>query len=231
MPLDVFSRIDPILEESNVPDRHTFFQMGSFILGKECTVQGQLWQAIRELRARRDSLEAMDDQIADLADNIDLVDVRIARLSNPPGFAIDSDPKESEILIRKAKREKAALGRTMDKLKMKSKYLAEEVTYLVGAYETLSKVEKVKPLDDVDAQRTYWNEKLQEELNLRILLKQPIDSEFVRTIMALNDDSPVKAQLTAILQGLQNQMIADRDRNKRAQEQIESIQARGSGER
>lgn len=243
MSLEIFKKVDSILDVAEVPERHTYFQMKNFIVGKECTLQGQLWQVIREIRARRDSLEALDDQLADLRDNIELVELRIERLqlekslefylASPvasgftpiPEEVKSLDAQEKEVLIRKAHREKRALARTHFRLERQSKYLSEEITYLVGAFEVLSKVEALKPLDDIDSQRKYWNEKYQEELNLRLLLKQSIDPDFVRSIMALDENAPVRVQMAAILQNVQNRMIADRDRQKSAQAQIDGLRA------
>lgn len=234
MSVEIFEKIDDILNASDVPERHTFFQLKNFIIGKECTVQGQLWQVVRELRARKDGLESLYEQIADLDDNLILIEIRLQRLGRPEdknqlGVDLSSDQlycQEWDVNIRKAEREKRTLTRTRDRLENQAKYLLEEITYLTSAFAGLSKIEPMKPLDDVESQQKYWNEKFLEELNLRLILKQPIDSDFVRTVMALDDSSSVKVQMVSILQGVQNQIIADRERQMAAQAKIEEAQKR-----
>jgi hypothetical protein len=219
MSLEIMRKVDSILDEADVPERHTYFQMKHFIVGKEPTLAGQLWQVVRELRSRRESLEALQEQIDELDDNIKLARVKIERMRKfvPPS---ELDEIEHNALASKAERELRSLYRTKTNLERKAVYLSQEITYLLGAFDTLSKVEALKPLDDIEAQQQFWNEKFTEELNLRLILRQPLDSDFVKTIMSLDEKSPVKQQLTAILLKVQDNMIAERERQKLAQNQI-----------
>lgn len=84
----------------------------------------------------------------------------------------------------------------------------------------------MKPLDDIEAQQQYWNEKFTEELNLRLLLKQPIDVDFVRTIMSLDDQSSIKQQMTTILQKIQRQMTSESLRNAELNEKLSMKQVK-----
>lgn len=247
MSLEVMDKVNTLLAQVDLPERHTFFQMKNFIVGKEPTLQAQLWQVVKELRARSDSFRALQLQLDDQKDELELAEINyeVARempeepeekdnfgIDQPKSVAeIDRHKRRRRIMIRKALRHVEAIRDNLKKLETKIKYLLEEVTYLVGAYETLSKVEPIKPLDDVAAQKQYWNEKFAEELNLRLLLKNPLDSEFVRTVLALDDDAPVKKQMVAIIQRIQDDMIARRDRDRAAQVQIDSpeVQARITG--
>jgi hypothetical protein len=218
-PQKLFDNVQELLAKADMPERHTFFQMKNFIVGKECTVQGQLWQITRELRARSESLIALQDQMADTQDNIALLNIAIERLRQSPqsqfGVDVEKDElfeQEKQIKLRKADREKGSLERALETLKTKSKYLLEEMAYLYNAHEKLSKVQAMKPLDDVQAQQEYWNEKLTEELNLRLILRHPLDCDFVKTILALEDTSPVKKQMVEILNKVQKNMLEERDR-------------------
>lgn len=216
MSSELLDKVNAIVEKSDIPERHTFFQIKNFIIGKEYTVQGQLWQIVRELKARRDNVEALELQIADSEDNVALIDIRIERLCSHIDVHSDYDAllraKEHEIALRKLDREKMALQKNVNSLKAKLKYLLEEVVFFTGAFDSLSKVEPMKPMDDVGAQKQYWNEKLANHLNLRLLLKNPLDTEFVNTILALDDDAPVKQHMLGILDKVQKLMIKERDR-------------------
>jgi hypothetical protein len=220
MSSELLQKVDAILDQTEIPERHTFFQIKNFIIGKEYTVQGQLWQVVRELKARKESLDALELQIADAEDNVELIDIDIEDLNSE--LEIHSDGKallrirRREIRTRKLEREKAALLKNVQSLKNKVKYLLEEVTYLVGAFETLSRVEQIKAIDDVGAQKQYWNEKLATHLNLKLLLKNPLDADFVNTILALDDDAPVKQHMLGMLDRVQKLMIEERDRQRAA---------------
>ena len=216
---DILEKVDSILGSVELPERHTFFQLKNFVIGKEYTVQGQLWQIVRELRSRRDSVESLQLQLEDSEDNLELIDIGIESYKEPDGFGFDSPRtalriREMKVLIRKKEREKRSLLKAMEKLKSKIKYLTEEIQYLVGAFVTLSKVQEAKPLDDITAQKEYWNEKLSEELNLRLLLKTHIDTDFVRTILSLDEDAPVKQSMLAILKKIQQNSIEERNRQE-----------------
>jgi len=214
MSSELMRKIDDVLDTASVPERHTYFQMKHFIVGKEPTIQGQLWQVIRELRARRETLEAMTEQLADLDDDLTLSHLRITRMLEDQAQTEEGERAriEIDIALNKAERQRRAMYRTKTGLELKVVYLSQEIAYLLGAFETLSKAEPLKPLDDIEAQQQYWNEKFTEELNLRLLLGKPLDPDFVRTVMSLDDNSLVKQQMTKILTKVQEEMIAHKAR-------------------
>ena len=109
---ELIRRIDEILDEVSVPERHTFFQLKHFIIGKEPTIQAQQWQVIRELRARRESLEALQEQIEDLADNIQLSHIKVATLEDKLTNSSNGVKQAKlQIYLNKAKRQMRGLYR------------------------------------------------------------------------------------------------------------------------
>lgn len=225
MSSELMRKIDDVLDTADVPERHTYFQMKHFIVGKEPTIQGQLWQVVRELRSRRETLEAMTEQLADLEDDISLCHMRIVNIRTEMTQLEEANQARTErgIALNKAERQRRAMYRTKTSLEHKIVYLSQEIAYLLGAFETLSKAEPIKPLDDIDAQQQYWNEKFTEELNLRLLLGKPLDPDFVRTIMSLDENSLVKQQMTKILTKVQEEMIAQKARQMTTQNGMKSI--------
>ena len=209
MSIELITRVDQVLEKADIPDRHSYFQIRKFIIGKECTAQGQLWQIVRELRARKETIESLKKQLDDAADNLEIMDINIARHDKIINRVEEDELNIKEAIInkRKIEREKKHLEESIEKVKEKIKFTQEESAYFLAAFEELEKIEKLKPLDDTEAQVEYWNEKLLEEFNLRVLLKNPLDTELVKTIMALNDDAPVKQHLTAMLKSVQQSML------------------------
>ena len=229
MSTELIKKINTILEKANLPDRHTFFQIEKFIIGKEPTVQSQLWAIIRELQARIETVEQFEKDLKDSEDNIELFDIKIERLdiaikeeSKKNDAYSDLNIKEYEINIRKLLRDKESLILAAQKVNKKLKSTLEEMGYLLAGYEkTVANYGDLKPLDDEQAQKEMWNEKLLEEFNLRLILQRPLDPEFIRTVLCLHDEAPVKRQVINLVENIQKQMIADRSvvPTKQAQEE------------
>ena len=218
MSTELIKKINTILEKANLPDRHTFFQIEKFIIGKEPTVQSQLWAIIRELQARVETVEQFEKDLKDSEDNIELFDIKIERLdiaikeeSQKNDAYSDLNIKEYEINIRKLLRDKQSLILAAQKVNKKLKSTLEEMGYLLAGYEkTVANYGDLKPLDDEQAQKEMWNEKLLEEFNLRLILQRPLDPEFIRTVLCLHDEAPVKRQVINLVENIQKQMIAER---------------------
>lgn len=218
MSMDLISKVDSILEKANLPERHTFFQIEKFIIGKEPTAQAQLWAIVRELQARNETINQFKKDLKDAEDNLELFDIKIERLnrairdesqSNFPNS--DLNIKENEININKLLREKENLVVSAQKINKKFKCILEEMNYLVSGYEKIvSNYGEMKHLDDEEAQKEMWNEKLLEEFNLRLILQRPLDPEFIKTVLCLNDDAPVKKQVITLVENIQKKMIAER---------------------
>lgn len=218
MSTELLNKVQKIVNQVNMPDRHTFFQIEKFIIGKEPTAQAQLWAIVRELQARLDTVEQFQKDLKDAEDNLELFDIRIERLNRAireesikNESNVDLNIKEFEINIRKLQREKEILILSARKLNNKLKNVLEEVNYLVGGYEKIVvNYGEIKPLDDEQAQKEMWNEKLLEEFNLRIILQRPLDPEFVKTVLCLHDDAPVKKQVITLVENIQKKMIAEK---------------------
>lgn len=225
MSSELIKKVDDILEKMEIPERHSYFQIEKFIIGKEVTCQGQLWQIIRELKSRKETVDSYKEQLEEAADNLDLLDIKIQKqkvLLNKLGSDQKDEfstlnIKETEINIRKLERQKINLINSIENVRKKIKFILEEERFFASAFEKLELTEKIKPFDDRQAQIELWNEKLLEEFNLRILLKTPLDPEFVKTIMALNDDAPVKQHMVSSLKQVQRDIMI---KNQIALEQL-----------
>jgi len=228
MSTELITKTDEILSLTEIPDRSTFFQLKNFVLGKEPTIHGQIWACIRNISDRREQIDTLELEIENSEDELRLLDIQIERIKmensiNAPVLF----EEEKKIRVRKSERQKTALLKNTDKLKKKIKYILEELQYLTSAYDTLVDVAgDVKDLDDPDVQRNYWNEKLTEELNLTFLLKRPVSTELVHTILALDDDMPIKSQMMQILQRVQAQMVTDRDRQLSEKSEVAKVEVK-----
>ena len=218
MSTELKEKVEAILQENQLPDRHSYFQIEKFIIGREPTGHAQLWAVVRELDARKETIETFEKDLKDAEDNLELFDLRIERLnrlireeaqSKEPNA--DLNIQEHEINIRKLEREKESLIKSARKVAKKLRHTLEEMAHLVQGYEQIvAKIGPPKAFDDEAAQKEMWNEKLLEELNLRLLLQRPLDPEFIKTAMRLPDDSYVKKQVVTILEQLQQKAITNR---------------------
>lgn len=218
MSTELMAKVDAVLEKAVIPDRHTKFQIEKFMIGKEPTAFAQLWAIVRELQARKETIESYKKDLADAEDNLELYDLKIERLNRrirvlaeKKGTYTDLNIQECEINIRKLQREKELLVQSAQKANKRLKCVLEEIAHLLHGYEKIvAQVGEPKDFDDEQAQREMWNERLLEEFNLRIILQRPLDPEFIKTVMCLHDEAPVKKQVTALLENIQNKMVADR---------------------
>lgn len=217
MSTELIAKAEEILTRTNLPDRHSKFQLEKFVVGKEPTGHAQLWQIVRELEARKETVESFKKDLADAEDNLELFDLKIERLNREirqwatkdGDCDCDLEIQEREINIRKLQREKETLVCAARKVSRKLDCVLEEMAFFVQAYDAVvQQLGDMKPLDDEQAQREMWNEKLLEEFNLRILLQRPLDPELVRTIMCLPDEASVKQHMVKALEARQQQMIA-----------------------
>ena len=117
------------------------------------------------------------------------------------------DRRELEIRIRQSDRQKKALAKNLEDLDDKERWLKDECLFFVETFKNLEKVEPLRPFDDIEAQSQYWNEKLTQKANIKMLTQNTIDSELVETIVALPNDLPIKKHTLQNLNIKQEQML------------------------
>jgi hypothetical protein len=195
-----------------IAERHSYFQMKYFIVNKEPTHQSKMWQCLREIKSRHESLEAIEMEIDEGKDNLELIDIDInkitAKYEKWVSAGKDSSTlKIAEIKLKKAKRRKVLAKKNVDNLVKKKKYLEEEANFFVLAFKSLQAVEPLKEFDDLDSQKKYWGEKLLQKINLKMLLQSHVDTELIETVLALPDDIPIKSQTVKNLDNRHQQLI------------------------
>lgn len=193
-----------------VCERHSFFQMKYFIINKEPTVQAKMWQCLREIKTRYESLEALELELEECKDNLELIELDINNITSVLSKKSDkftaSKKRRIEILLQKTKRKKIAAEKNIVNLQNKKKYLEEESGFFVMLFKSMEKVEPLKNFDDLDVQKQYWNEKLLQKINLKMLMQSNIDIELIETILALPDDIPIKKQTLTNLNNRHEQL-------------------------
>lgn len=211
-------QIEEVLEKAP-ESRHSYFQLKYFVLGKEPTTQAQMWQALRELQTRKETIDSLEINIEDTVDNIEMLEVQrekdkhmIFRSFQCPELPKEIKDKEWAIKERQHARQKETLKKTLKQLEKRLQFAWQEARFFLQAFEALSKIEPLKDYDDLESQKEYWNERVTQHINLKSLLQQPLDIEIVQTALALPSDSPIKIQTVNTLHHIEGQMNRLKDR-------------------
>lgn len=213
--LTLTNQAEKILNSVDLKDRHSYFQLAHFILGKEPTIQAKLWQCVREISPRLETLIALEKETEIFEENFQIIEIkikiiesRINELSLNPNK--EQDILKSQILKIKKKRYERNLSskeKTKEKITKKKKMVEEELSFFIKNFNELEKVEKIKNWDDFKLQNDIWSAKLGAELNLRFLLNLPTDIELCKTVLTLPEANPVKQQLVSSLKNIQNKIV------------------------
>ncbi len=217
------SKIDDVLR-NNMPDRHSFFQLKYFVIGKEPTTQGKMWQCLRELRSRSDALASIDLEIENSKDQMLILALDVKDYGNGMFGVEGGNEARSEIQIRMLNRQIKALSNKLKELDIRKKNTEEESTFFKKAFISLNEVEEFKDFDDPDAQLEYWNAKISQNLGLRQILRMPPDSELITTALALPDDAAIKKETVYMIEQIQASLLeqkAQLDKNKENESKTE----------
>lgn len=214
--MNIYEKMLEILK--NEPcQRHSYFQLKYFNIGKEPTNQSKMWQCLRELKARKDSLDAMQLEYDDTKDKIELLDITLEELiteSSKNSFE-NLQTKKIEIQIRQNKRYRNSLEKTLQELEEKQIWTTQEIVFFIDTFQSLEKIEPLKNFDDFESQKHYWNEKLTNKYNLKMLNSGQVDTELLETIMALPDDVEIKQKTIQTLQLRQQMILKQIQENRR----------------
>ena len=214
--------IDEILKTGAV-GRHSIFQLKYFIVGKEPTHQSKMWRCLSEIESRNEQIQSIADEKLDLNDQIELTNIKKAKLikilTNTdveelgcPTIKLDElETKELNIKINALDRKINKLSKSKAKIDKKLKEIQEEIIFFTEAYLSLEKKEVLRPFDDMNSQIEYWNEKISQDLNLRMLLGKPLDIEMIKTALALNEKAPIKQEVLGILEQTKQQISVEKN--------------------
>lgn len=206
----VLSSVEELLEQNKLAERHSFFQLKNFVIGKELSPTAKMWQIVRELKGRRDNIESIQLQIEEAHDSLEEIDIRTHDLDQQVlAHNVAATELNSKLVViqkRRFERQKKSLQKSLANLESKLVYTLEETEYLVSAFRVINKNHVFKSFDDPQAQKEYWDDKIATEINLKSLLGQSIDLELLKTTLALDDDVPIKGKTIKYLQDVQKQM-------------------------
>jgi len=211
--LELLSEMDHVLKHE-VVQRHSYFQLKYFLIGKEPTNQAKMWQCLRELKTRRESLSSIELEMEETKDKIELLNISTEKIqgemdytSDLPNYKLKFLKKECEIKIRQIERQKKAAQDNLFQLIERKKWIEEESKFFLETFKNIEKIEPLMNFDDLDAQKQYWGEKLAQKLNLKLISTGQIDSELIETIIALPDEIPVKQNTLNMLNTRHNKLL------------------------
>lgn len=212
--LSVYAEVNKVLSEQEISQRHSYFQLKYFLIGKEPTVQSKMWQCLREMKNRNDTAKNIELETEDLKDKLELLDISVERIRHDMENIQITDQvsnnlymRECEIKIRQFGRQKKSLEQNIKEIEERKKSISEECRFFLETYKNLLKIEPLKHFDDLEAQKQYWHERLTQKVNLKMLTQNSIDTELIETIVALPDDVKIKQQTLQTLNVKQNEIL------------------------
>ncbi len=227
---DLFEKMNKVLEKAP-ENRHSYYQLKYFVLGKEPTTQSQLWQCLKELQSRKETIETLNLQLEDTKDELELTQIELERVEEDEENMVyvnsklnDYGRRERAIKARRLKRKKESLSENINRLETKLQFVVQEARFFLQAFESLEQVEPLKDYDDFDAQKEFWEAKIAEEINLRILTKQPLSTDLIKTALSLHKGSDIKDQVVNILENCKSKMQLMREKDENDTKQIANNQ-------
>lgn len=208
----IYEQICSILDDKEVVNRHSFFQLRYFLVGKEPTHQARLWRCIRELEVRKKTLESLDVELEDINDKLALLEIEAERqMKRKLSDSDDLNRKEAEIKLRRLERKKASLRAAIQTNRRRKAETEEEAAFLATSFVKLEESEPLKPYDDLESQMAFWNAKVSQEIQIRQLMGIPLDPELVKTTLALDDRMAVKKEIVGALSFAQRMLAQKKD--------------------
>jgi len=207
--LEILEKIDKLVEKAP-ENRHSYYQLKYFVIGKQPTTQSQLWQCLTELQSRKETIDNITFQIEDLEEELQLMELQELKDKMDEGntqYSIKALgeilKKEKDIKARKIKRRQGSINKNISRLKKQLEFVIQEARFFVQAFEALEQVEELKDFDDYDAQKELWEAKISEEINLRLLFRQPLSPETLKTALSLHQDSKIKQEIVKMMDNLE----------------------------
>jgi hypothetical protein len=195
---EIKQKLYQLTDKYKLPSKHSDFQIENFIVGKEVDVNGKIWQCLREISARKDSLEAVELEIQQINDNIELNDIKKQKLllkTIKNNNVKQLNEKERQIKLNGYKRNEITFINTLNKLVEKKEGILSETKKFIEIFENLIELNGYKDFDNDEAQINYWNNKFGYELDVNNLLGYNPNPDLVKSIMALPKNSKLKISL------------------------------------
>jgi len=193
---ELSKKIDELAPEGR-RQRHSFFQLQYFVIGKEPTVQSKMQACKNELIVRKDEIESFLTMIEESYDNYRIEELRIEEIKQ--NRHPDQLNEVEQINIRNARRKMKVIDYQIEDFKQKLRGKEEEANFLIGLFEKLCEIEEPKDWDSLEVQGEYWNARLTQEIETRLLLGNPPEPEVLKSIYAMPEGLPVKDTIRQLI--------------------------------
>lgn len=207
MSSEIYREASQIIEKNKVPNRHTFYQLKHFVLGKEVTTQAKLQKCLRELEARRAAAKSMMVGIEESEDELKMLGLKMQELDKKK-TKNELHREYKAIQKRRLARKQEALAESIGEVKKKLGETEEEMSFFLSAFRQLEQIEPLRRHDDPESNAEFWTENFAQELQLRMLLQKPLDLDLVKCILAMHKESPTRKEMIGILEQIQSQAIS-----------------------
>ena len=226
--MKLVKEINDVIQKQEINSRHSYFQLKYFLIGKEPTLQSKMWQCLRELKTRNESITNMDLELEELKDKLKILDIGVRRLRRDMETVKIEDKishelyvEECEIKIRQLIRQSKSVENSINDILERKRCVLDESRFFLVTYQNMAQNEPLRHFDDLEAQKEYWHEKLTQKVNLKMLTQGSVDAELVETIVALPDDIKIKQQTLQTLNMKQNEILMKLAENaKRIEEKL-----------
>lgn len=204
---DMSEQVKEVCEKYKLPQRHTDFQIEHFIIGKETSLYGKIWQCLRELNQRKENLEAIELELLELDDNLALEHIHLRKLelkkeSVDVGRSLASvqernilKVKKLDVLISKQKRKIQNIQKNIVKTASRKDDVLAEASKFLDIFNRLINEREFVDINDPKAQLEFWTAKFNHEVSLTAALNHPMNAELVKSVLALPDESKIKVQM------------------------------------
>jgi hypothetical protein len=210
MSSEIYEKACNLINQNPTSNRHTFYQLKHFVLGKEITTQAKLQKCLREIEARKTTIKSMILAIEEANDEIKILEIKEQILDKKKEKG-ELHKEYKDIQKRKLKRKKISIIDSIFDLRKKLKETEEEIEFFMIAYGQLEKIEPLKRHDDPESNAQFWNENFAQELQLRLLLQKPLDLDLVKCILSLNPESPTRKEMIGILDQIQRRALMTKE--------------------
>lgn len=199
-----------LLEEavgSGVADRHSYYQLKYFLVDGEPTKQARLWQSVREMKSRLDTIRSIYLEMADARDRLAIHEAKAELAAEKAVRRGKDDPKspEARILAAKARiadRRVTACEKRIGDLSRRLRNVTEEARFLLEMFNRLGGRAAMKDWDEPEVQKEYWDAKVGDEIRRRLVAGQNLDAGLIGTVESLHKDAKVRGVINAYARAL-----------------------------
>ena len=146
--MKLVKEINDVIQKQEINSRHSYFQLKYFLIGKEPTLQSKMWQCLRELKTRNESITNMDLELEELKDKLKILDIGVRRLRRDMETVKIEDKishelyvEECEIKIRQLIRQSKSVENSINDILERKRCVLDESRFFLVTYQNMAQNE------------------------------------------------------------------------------------------